>query len=688
MTHFRFLFIGLVLTAAFQGGMRAQETKTVYTDASVFPIYGKAVSNTSATYERLPAAFEGVIRKPVWNLGRNSSGISIRFRSNSTSVRVRWISSGLNTMNHMTDTGTRGLDLYAREPGSGKWRFVKSARPQRDTLNDQLIINNMEPTMREYILYLSLYEGVRKVEIGVDEGAVLDQPALDSPRQGSPVVMYGTSILQGGCANRPGMAFTNILSRELDREVINLGFSGNAHLDEEIASLMAQVENPAVFVLDNVPNCKAEIIDKRQERFFRILRTAHPDVPVVFIENPNYPHAVFDKDRAQDIAARNASLKAVYDKLKKAGEKKIYYIKGDTMLGTDGEATVDGTHFTDLGMVRYTEYVLPTLRKALKAAPAPGSEVLGARRDIPLKVGTYNIEGPSATRENHIGYWPNRRESAMALLTKADFDIFGTQENSREMLGDIVKALPQYKWIGSFRSKSPSVNAILYKTDRFTLMESGHFYYSPTPEIDFSYDPDDTGKKDLNCIWGKFFDKETGVTFFLFNSHIHAFYPAGEAGVMRDTLRCRDARILKAKVAEIAGDAYVICTGDFNSSEAIYNNETGALVRDDSPGYKELTKGGMLLDVKNLTENRKNERENSCPSWKGTGPSPISRKLDHIFLSSHASEPFTVTAYEVITDSFEMVHRGTTTADGVKNGDKFISNCSDHRPVTATILFK
>ena len=147
---------------------------------------------------------------------------------------------------------------------------------------------------------------------------------------------------------------------------MNLGFSGNARLDYEIAELMAAVDNPSLFVLDNVPNCSASLIDEREEKFFRIIRDAHPDVPVVFIENPNYPHAVFDKVAAADIAARNASMRAVYDKLKKAGEKKIYYIKGDKMLGLDGEATVDGVHFTDLGMVRYTEYVLPTLKKALR----------------------------------------------------------------------------------------------------------------------------------------------------------------------------------------------------------------------------------------------------------------------------------------------------------------------------------
>ena len=359
------ILLAMALSVLPSGHVCAQQ-QSVYVDASAFPVYGKAIENTSALYERLPASLEGVIRKPVWDLAHHSAGISIRFRSNSTSIRLRWISFGLHTMNHMTDTGTRGLDLYSQDPVNGMWRFVKSARPAKDTLNDQLVIDGMEPVMREYILYLSLYEGVKKVEIGVDEGSVIEGPAIDSPKKGSPIVMYGTSILQGGCANRPGMAFTNIISRELDREVVNLGFSGNARLDYEIAELMAQVKDPSLFVLDNVPNCEHELIDEREERFFRIIRDAHPDVPVVFIENPNYPHLVFDKVRAADVAARNASMKAVYEKLKKAGEKRIYYIKGDRMLGTDGEATVDGVHFTDLGMVRYTEYVLPTLKKALK----------------------------------------------------------------------------------------------------------------------------------------------------------------------------------------------------------------------------------------------------------------------------------------------------------------------------------
>ncbi len=178
-------FVLLSLALLFPFALKAQEGKSyVYTDASVFPIYGKAVPNTSATYERLPASLEGVTRKDVWGLAHHSAGISVRFRSNSPSIKLRWVSFGLATMNHMTDTGTRGLDLYTQDPVDGHWRFARSARPQRDTLNDVLVIGNMEPVMREYIVYFSLYEGVKRLEIGVEEGSVIDQPALDSPKKG------------------------------------------------------------------------------------------------------------------------------------------------------------------------------------------------------------------------------------------------------------------------------------------------------------------------------------------------------------------------------------------------------------------------------------------------------------------------------------------------------------------------
>lgn len=359
----KLLRAAFVLALFLVGPCALSAQNVVYTDASIFPVYGKVSDNTNTRYERLPSELQGVSRDPVWYLGQNSAGLFIRFRSNSTAIYARWESTFNNTMTHMTDTGTKGLDLYTLL--DGQWRHVCSAQPQGKK-SERKIIGNMDPVEREYMLYLSLYDGVASLEIGVDEGATLDQPTVERPSREKPIVMYGTSILQGGCANRPGMAHTNIISRRLDREVINLGFSGNALLDMEIAELMASVEDPGLFVLDYAPNAYADMIDENGEKFFRVIRDAHPDVPVIFIEDVIFPHTVFDNEILKEVTLKNEAQKRLFLKLKKAGEKKIYYIAAEGMIGDDGEATVDAIHFTDLGAMRYVDHVLPTIKKALK----------------------------------------------------------------------------------------------------------------------------------------------------------------------------------------------------------------------------------------------------------------------------------------------------------------------------------
>lgn len=362
-------FAVIILLSISSGLIYAQETNNiVYTDAKAFPLYGKCVENTSARYERLPAEFKESLRPSVWHLGHNSAGLYIRFRSDSPSIYARWESSSEYIMNHQTPAGTRGLDLYAID-NEGKWRFAGCGRPDIKSVSTTAeIIANMEPRMREYMLYLSLYNGVKTLEIGVEKGYSLEMPAVDRPLSGRPVVMYGTSILQGGCANRPGMAHTSIISRSLDREVVNLGFSGNALLDMDIARLMAKVENPSLFVLDYVPNASAQMIDEKGEEFFRIIRDSHPDVPVIFVEDPEFTSCYFDLKIREEVQKKNISQMKLYEKLKGRGEKRIYYVSSKGMIGDDAEATVDGVHFTDLGMVRYASHLLPVMRKALKKA--------------------------------------------------------------------------------------------------------------------------------------------------------------------------------------------------------------------------------------------------------------------------------------------------------------------------------
>ena len=335
-----------------------------YVNASEFPVFGKVAEGTTYRYSRLPASLEGVSRKSVWNLGLNSAGVYVRFRTDAPALRVRWTSLNKHYMNHMSPTGDRGIDVYALTAKG--WRFVKSGRPSREAVTDTQIIENMIPQMREFMVYMSLYDGVTDMEIAVPEGCILEGPALDSPSVKKPVIMYGTSILQGGCATRPGMAYTNIISRRLDREVINLGFSGNAKLDYEIAELMASVKDPGLFVLDYAPNCTSELIEEKGEKFFRILRDAHPDVPIIFVEQTPYSFMEFDQELRETLLKKMETQKQLFKKLKSQGEKKIYYIKGDKMVGTDGDAFVDGTHLTDLGMLRYADLVTPVIKKVLK----------------------------------------------------------------------------------------------------------------------------------------------------------------------------------------------------------------------------------------------------------------------------------------------------------------------------------
>lgn len=354
----------ILLLAALMAGLftaRAQEGYQ-YTDASVFPVYGKAHQEEGPRYRRLPERLHGVVRDPLWNLGTNSSGLYIRFRSNAPTLYAKWTNTAYH-MPHMTDCGTGGLDLYAWI--DGKWSFVGSGFEWGAIKADhkRKLVSNMEPVEREYMLYLALYDEVKTLEIGVPEGYTLEQPVLNSPVSESPVVMYGTSILQGCSASRPGMAHSNILARRLNRTVINLGFSGNAFLDFEIAELMAGVENPAVFVLDYVPNAKPDRINENGEKFYRILRDKHPSTPIVFVEDPIFPHGIVDKAIAEEVRGKNEAQKALFAKLVAAGEKNIYYVPAEGM--TQAEDYVDGIHFTDQGMVHYTELIAPLLESLL-----------------------------------------------------------------------------------------------------------------------------------------------------------------------------------------------------------------------------------------------------------------------------------------------------------------------------------
>src|SRR3546814_867423 len=151
--------------------------------------------------------------------------------------------------------------------------------------NEALIIANMDTTYKEFMLYFPLYDGVVDLQIGVDSLAILAPPSIALPVADKPVVCYGTSIQQGGCASRPGMAHLNILSRWFNREFVNLGFSGNAKLDYEIAELIGD-RDASLIVLDFMPNVNVQLIEERLEKFYRIVRRKAPHTTILFVKIP------------------------------------------------------------------------------------------------------------------------------------------------------------------------------------------------------------------------------------------------------------------------------------------------------------------------------------------------------------------------------------------------------------------
>lgn len=336
----------------------------VYHEASQFKIIGKATEATKNVYNRLPDSLETKIRSELWELGRNNAGIAVRFRSDAVEIGAKWKVWMVRNMNHMTPTGIRGLDLYCLQD-DGSWLFVNSGRPSVKAKSEATFMKNMTRKMREYMLYLPLYDGIDSLEIGVDSLATILQPVANVPVEEKPIVWYGTSILQGGCANRPGMAGSNIIERRLNREIINLGFSGNGRLDPEVAEVIASVD-ASMYIMDMVPNNTAEQLKEKIEKFYIILRNARPNIPILLVENPQFPNMNFSTEVNSQVRAKNVVLKDFYDKLRKAGDKNVHFVSSDGMIGYDAEATVDCYHFTDLGFMRFADYMTPILQQFLK----------------------------------------------------------------------------------------------------------------------------------------------------------------------------------------------------------------------------------------------------------------------------------------------------------------------------------
>lgn len=337
-----------------------------YVDAQQLRIINKGFNDTFGAYTRIPSYMKDSVRPELWERAQCSSGIAIRFATDSKSVGVRYNLLWNTHMAHMADTGLKGTDLY-RLSDEGKWEYVNTNRPsKKDSIQSKIYVENLKGDMREFMIYLPLYDGVNWIEVGVDSTAKIQKPIIDNPRVSKKVIMYGTSILQGGCSTRTGMVSTSMIQRDLNCEVVNIGISGEGKMDMCMARALATIADATAFVIDPIPNCTELMCDTLTYGFVNYLRQARPEVPIIMVEGPIYPYAKFDTFFEKYLPKKNAAFRRNYEKMKKENPKNLYYITAEGLIGDDNEATVDGIHFTDIGFRRYADKLIPVLKKIVK----------------------------------------------------------------------------------------------------------------------------------------------------------------------------------------------------------------------------------------------------------------------------------------------------------------------------------
>lgn len=328
-----------------------------------FDLVGFEWIENDNVFRRLPLHPDRKIPKAVDGLADHTAGGQLRFRTNSKKIVLKVELSERSGMYHMPATGQSGFDLYVKE--NGFQRYLKTTRFPHDTLQYQQEFEiGKTYKMQDLTLNFPLYNGVESLLIGIEKNSILKEP--EPFAHPGKIVIYGTSITQGGCVSRPGMAYSNILSRKLDTEFVNLGFSGNGKGEPALAHIINQISGTSMIILDYEANAN-KTIQGTIGPFVDILREEHPEIPILIMSKTRYASAT-DGSEAFEwlINNRDFQKKLVTDR-KEAGDANIYFLDGSVVLGKDYyECTVDGVHPSDLGSYRIAEALLKKIREILK----------------------------------------------------------------------------------------------------------------------------------------------------------------------------------------------------------------------------------------------------------------------------------------------------------------------------------
>ncbi|GAB3417642.1 SGNH/GDSL hydrolase family protein [Niabella aquatica] len=335
-----------------------QQSGIVFTDARTLTLIGKA-RNEGPFYHRLDTAAYPEITRNVKSLATNSAGLAISFKTNSSKISAKWCTASRVPGDNMTGIAFEGMDLYIRR--DGRWQYAGVARPKSHDCSEAVMVEQMAPGEKTCLLFLPTYDETLSLEIGIDAEAVITPG--DNPFRKN-ILIYGSSIVQGASASRPGLAYPARLSRETGYNFINLGFSGNAKMEPAVANMIAPWPMDA-FILDCVPNPSPEEVLARTANLVNAIRKFHPKAPIIAIQSVAREKGNFDTKVAERVALKDRYFKQEINKLQQH-DSNLYLISADGLLGNDQEGTTDGIHPNDLGFDRMLKKIQPTILKILR----------------------------------------------------------------------------------------------------------------------------------------------------------------------------------------------------------------------------------------------------------------------------------------------------------------------------------
>jgi lysophospholipase L1-like esterase len=309
---------------------------------------------------RLPVKLKDTYRQPVWELAQDPSGGRIRFRTNSSVVSIRLGYPRPPAMKNMHPFGQSGVDLYADGVYRGTAIAELDYKPGKTI--EYTYFKDQPRIDREITIYLPLYIPVKVLGIGLDSEAHVQsaKPFAVS----DPVVFYGTSITQGGCASRPGMSYQAILARKLNLDFVNLGFSGNGKGEPELARAVASI-HASFYVLDFAQNNgTVESLSKVYAPFLEVIRSAHPETPILVVTPIYMARESWSRDAQLD--GMRELIREVAAKRIAAGDHHLEIVEGTDLLGPSrGDGLVDGVHPNDLGFEWMAEGLAGRVEKML-----------------------------------------------------------------------------------------------------------------------------------------------------------------------------------------------------------------------------------------------------------------------------------------------------------------------------------